>query len=501
MDALFVIVLTLILLGVTLCFVGAFTHHNGVNPDKSFKPDKSYPPPITSGNDWKFSEDATTITFSGGGTELPSRFNDEDDYSEVNAWVGNLLHDNPFKGFSGSDCPWIDINNGNPYSGRFVCITQRQLAWITAQYLCGNGPSSTGLGKVLDKCGTDAINQKALYALLSVLCKENIENGTRLLLVKPNSSGDDPDTSGKLFGEINLCYYNDPSFGNISPCGNGEDFMSGQPGQLMIDIAGGGVGGGGMCDLANTQDESLVIMYPEVLAMDFFSANEQILEPAMFFGVRRYVNTITGDSSEFGNLCGNFNSINYPDFPTVNCSDPIGEGSYYQFAFGAVASQALGSCCTTDPAGGTTCLNNTDPGGWDYDGCIQPNVKKFYNFINPNVYNTDVSDVFDKCIDSVATGPWGAGVWWGNSQTYFMVVWAACSVAGIPLDYYIYNHFCENPGNQCYVLGDALCTQCGPPDTNTCGTAGITDVIDKLKGQTITLNWTNQSKSVFDNLV
>ncbi|MCP4297950.1 MAG: hypothetical protein GY786_20370, partial [Proteobacteria bacterium] len=452
-------------------------------PDKSSQssqPDKSYPPPITSGNEWKFSEDATTIVFSGGGTELPSRFNDEDDYSEVNDWVGNLLHDNPFKGFSGSQAPWIDINNGNPYSGRFVCITQRQLAWITAQYLCGNVPDkSTGLGKVLEKCGTDAKNQKALYALLSVLCKENIENGTRLLLVKPNSSGDDP-PNGK-FGTINLCYYNDPSFGNISPCGNGEDFMSSQPGQLMIDIAGGGVGGGGMCDLANTQDESLVIMYPEVLAMDFFSADEQILEPAMFFGVRRYVNTITGDSSEFGNLCGNFESINYPDFPTVNCSDPIGEGSYYQFAFGAVASQALGSCCTTDPAGGTACLNNTDPGGKSQD-CIKPNFKKFYNFLNFSsknpVYNTDVLDVFDKCIDSVATGPWGSGVWWGNSQTYFMILWAACSVAGIPLDYYIYNHFCENPGNQCYVLQKDLCEKClsdcgsCPPNPSTCGTKG-----------------------------
>ncbi len=79
-----------------------------------------------------------------------------------------------------------------------------------------------------------------------------------------------------------------------------------------------------------------------------------------------------------------------------------------------------------------------------------------------------------------------------------MVVWAACSVAGIPLDYYIYNHFCENPGNQCYVLGGDLCKQCGPPDTSTCGTKGVKDVIDKLKGQTIALNWSNLP--VFDNV-
>ena len=30
----------------------------------------------------------------------------------------------------------------------------------------------------------------------------------------------------------------------------------------------------------------------------------------------------------------------------------------------------------------------------------------------------------------------------------------------LDLDYYIYDHFCENPGNQCFLLGGSACGAC-----------------------------------------
>merc|ERR1719215_340270 len=87
-----------------------------------------------------------------------------------------------------------------------------------------------------------------------------------------------------------------------------DDFMmGGKIGQALTDIAGGVVGGGGqLCDLATTQDESLVHFYGEVLAFAFFAAPqtfEQMLQvPLSFYGTRRYLNQIEGNS--YGGKCG-----------------------------------------------------------------------------------------------------------------------------------------------------------------------------------------------------
>lgn len=51
------------------------------------------------------------------------------------------------------------------------------------------------------------------------------------------------------------------------------DFMSmGKPGQSLVDISGGNIGGGGeFCHLSNTQDETLMMFYPEVVFGIIFS--------------------------------------------------------------------------------------------------------------------------------------------------------------------------------------------------------------------------------------
>ena len=43
-------------------------------------------------------------------------------------------------------------------------------------------------------------------------------------------------------------------------------------------------------------------------------------------------------------------------------------------------------------------------------------------------------------------------------------MWVGISIAGnLDLDYYLYDAFCENPGNQCYLLGKDDCLECLKP--------------------------------------
>ena len=43
----------------------------------------------------------------------------------------------------------------------------------------------------------------------------------------------------------------------------------------------------------------------------------------------------------------------------------------------------------------------------------------------------------------------------------FLAMWVGLSIAGnIKLNYYLYDAFCENPGNQCYLLSTDECVDC-----------------------------------------
>eukprot|EP00662_Eupelagonemidae_sp_cell21_P054545 gene54545-39095_t len=68
------------------------------------------------------------------------------------------------------------------------------------------------------------------------------------------------------------------------------------------------------------------------------------------------------------------------------------------------------------------------------------------------MYNSAANGAFASVVRRVGTGPWGSGAWWGDSQQYFLTMWVANSLLdGSPaMDYYVYDHFCENPGNQCF---------------------------------------------------
>ena len=93
-------------------------------------------------------------------------------------------------------------------------------------------------------------------------------------------------------------------------------------------------------------------------------------------------------------------------------------------------------------------------------------------------YHSVVSPALLASVSSFGSGPWGAGLWWGDSQLSLLAAWigqaiaarswarAAAHLDGIvdakalaaaeanlrsyyttpPLDYYIYSTFTENPG-------------------------------------------------------
>ena len=88
------------------------------------------------------------------------------------------------------------------------------------------------------------------------------------------------------------------------------------------------------------------------------------------------------------------------------------------------------------------------------------------------------------------TGPWGAGAWLGDSQYYFLVVWLATALTGTGLDYYHYSHFCENPGNQCFVLGGSQCAACiasggmqATINPSRCGQKSLGDMVQAFAGK------------------
>merc|ERR1712232_138002 len=90
----------------------------------------------------------------------------------------------------------------------------------------------------------------------------------------------------------------DPS--DPSVCTPG-DFMSGGTNfEALTDIAGSVVGGGGqLCDLALSQDESLVHFNSEVHAFAFFvgASDVQLPVPFTLLGARRYLNFISGQTT------------------------------------------------------------------------------------------------------------------------------------------------------------------------------------------------------------
>merc|ERR1712217_393602 len=113
---------------------------------------------------------------------------------------------------------------------------------------------------------------------------------------------------------------------------------------------------------------------------------------------------------------------------------------------------------------------------------VDKDIERWYQAFEKTMYNPAVHDAFGAAIKSVGTGPWGSGVWSGDSQTYFLKMWMANSLLdNVGFDYYIYSKFCENPGNQCYGLGKSRESL----TADRCQDHGVADVVKFFANKTV----------------
>jgi hypothetical protein len=154
-------------------------------------------------------------------------------------------------------------------------------------------------------------------------------------------------------------------------------------------------------------------------------------------------------------------------------------------ALASVATPGIGGDCGLGDAMNHNCEAQRNH--------LDEDVSMWYQAYEATMYPEPVRDAFTALVQHIGTGPWGAGVWWGDSQVYFLTVWLATNLLkGASLDYYLYDHFCENPANQCFLLGEAGCGGCistsavdgSPIDAGRCGSQSLWGVVDHFKGMT-----------------
>merc|ERR1712039_616662 len=99
-------------------------------------------------------------------------------------------------------------------------------------------------------------------------------------------------------------------------------------------------------------------------------------------------------------------------------------------------------------------------------GSFEKQVLAWYNAVALTSYGDAIQPVLKDMIESIGTGPWLAGLWFGDSQLGIIASWLGQAIAAetwggqLPLDYYLYSSFTENPGNQCFVESKGACQDC-----------------------------------------
>merc|ERR1712232_472019 len=348
---------------------------------------------------------------------------------------------------------------------------------------------------------------KSLLSLMAILAREldgrhvvHGGHGTYLIAMNPRDKNDElyDLLDKKILKPPNICnkVQNKPSNCTIDEFNNGGTAF-----QALTNIAGMDVGGGGqLCHLAQSQDESLVQFYPETFALSFFS-NKMMPSPWTVLGARRYINDFSGQVKprEWNMNCGRVLSENWLNndigqVTTVVEVAPAEGQEKIKMEVYASGWTAVASGCSACGHGGSCSHSDLKNNKCDYQRRhMNSDLQRWYQAYSRNMYNTVVQDAFGKIVKSIATGPWGSGVWFGNSQMYFLTLWIATSLLDSEpqLDYYVYDQFCENPGNQCFVLAKDQCLDCLSTTSNkglntaNCGTAGLHDMINQYKGRKV----------------
>lgn len=407
---------------------------------------------------------------------------------------------------------------------QWVAYSRRQVCYIAAKSLLGAELDgyANGLVRMLEIPATmnpagvcTAISGdlgRSLWQLLAACAADPLlkdgGQGPMLLVAKAKDrpSVDDVRSAGAnanmASSGLKVCQYADytgkmtgipevPAEGCTQPTaeGPGKDFMTGGlPGQAVQDISAAWIGGYTMtytCGLSAGQDERLLVYMPEVFALSFFLSEApgtnpiqqntpQLRQPAWILGARRISKGLDGTA--------HFNAppVIDPDVPmtkdlvivnlkgsrlSISSSMPfVAFMSENQNYFAGLETQILGMAVRQARVNRNVKQREVSP---DSPYAFEKQVRAWYGSMALTSYGEDIRPVLKEVVKSIGVGPWMSGLWWGDSQLGFLAMWIGHSIAAstwgsdpLPLHYYIYATFTENPGNQCYVYSGDRCRTC-----------------------------------------
>jgi len=402
---------------------------------------------------------------------------------------------------------------------QYAVYSRRQVCYIAALVAAGNQASNydSGLSRLIPptKCDSDLYQAGFKRALLGLLAACSVDptlkDGAQgPVLVVAKSTDDLTKAPSLLDSDVPLsaaplrtCRFRDGSDGNppisdsisatpeaaCQPTSSTPvDFMragNSMKGQVIVDITAAWIGGyilahKGCGSIDGGQDERLMTTMPEVMILSFFlsekasplaSEGRSLLVPAYILGARRIFGGLDGTSRDIGPE--NFNqgkpdvNLDVPltsdlvDIEVGGMKTNIGKTSPF-LGFQSI-NQEAGLAQDVPPA-----RKNQNPIQFETTGeyGFEAQVKAWYNAVALDAWHPDVQAVLKKTVQAIGSGPWGSGVWWGNSQIFALVAWIGQALAqsswgrDMPLDYYIYSSFTENPSNQCLVHSKAACSAC-----------------------------------------
>lgn len=435
-------------------------------------------------------------------------------------YTAELLADpSPFGGAKGS----VKIPAGQTSSdqldwGQYVVYTRKQVCYIAALVASGNvAPDyDSGLSRLIPpgKCLDDLYQGGFLRVLLGLLASCSVDpslvgsQGPVLIVAKSTddlTKAPPLENSNVGLGDVPLrtCRFRDGSENNAplsssipttpeTACKVEDpepvDFMrSGNSlkGQVMVDITAAWIGGyilahKGCGGYDGGQDERLMTTMPEVMVLSFFMSQKaspiasegvSLLVPAYVIGARRIFANFDGTSRDIGPAFNQGQPVVYEAAKMI--SDLVDVQIGQQMAKISASSPFLGFQSINQEAG---LANDVPPARLNQNSIqfetsgdygFENQVKAWYNAVSLEFWHPDVQGVLKTLATSIGTGPWGSGVWWGNSQIFALVAWMGQALAQQSwqgqhpfLDYYIYSSFTENPSNQCLIHSKEDCKKC-----------------------------------------
>jgi len=284
----------------------------------------------------------------------------------------------------------------------------------------------------------------------------------------------------------------------------GRDFMTGgvarPKGQAIQDISAKFLGGyvfGNACGLGGGQDERLMTYFPEVFALTFFLSQDphqpQLREPSWILGARMLHIGLDGTTRHDHRM----ELDNGAPFTSDLVQIELGKEKYLIasktpfLGFMSENQDFLGESAVWD---GRRSVEDMRPQmvlarqnrhplqrAVDKDTwfSFMYQVRAWHSAVALTSYHEDVRPALRAMVKSLGTGPFLSGLWFGDSQLGFLTIWighaiaagtwaetqqgadsSTASAASLPLQYYIYADFTENPGNQCFVHGTDACKTC-----------------------------------------